>query len=183
MEYTMNLTHSVRRCLVLPALLALAALTGCASQITHQEMTPIKLNVAKTHPQSVTVTAIPKAGADAAASAAAMTELRTALTDAIGGYKVFAGVKPEGGDYQLTVQVFNIESPMFGASFTSKAELGWTLKRAGSGAVVWQESIKSEHTTSMSEAFVGAERQKLSIAGAIRQNIATGLEKIGALAL
>lgn len=179
----MHPIRSLRRLLVLPAILAMAALTGCASQITHQELTPIKVDVSRPHPQSVTVTALPKAGASGAESATAMAELRTALSESITGYKVFGSVKPQGGDYQLTVQIFSIQSPMFGASFTTKAELGWTLTRSDTGAVVWQEAIKSEHTTSMSEAFVGAERSKMSIAGAVRRNIGIGLEKIGALAL
>jgi hypothetical protein len=179
----MNMTHFARRFLVLPAMLAVATLTGCASQLTHQEMTPATVTVAKPHPQSVSVTALPKAGADAAASAAAMTELRAALSDAITANKVFASVKPEGGDYQLAVQIFNIDTPSMGISFTSRVEMGWTLKRADGGAVVWQESIKSEHTTGGTEAFAGAERQKMSIAGAIKKNVATGLEKIGALSL
>jgi hypothetical protein len=177
------MTYFVRRFLVLPAMLAVATLTGCASQITHQEMTPAAISVAKPHPQSVSVTALPKAGADPVAAAAAMTEMRAALSEAITTNKVFSSVKPEGGDYQLAVQIFNIDTPSMGFSFTSRAELGWTLKRADTGAVVWQEVIKSEHTAGATEAFAGAERQKMSIAGAIKKNIAAGLQKIGTQSL
>jgi hypothetical protein len=179
----MNMTQFIRRSFVSLAMLAVATLTGCASQMTHQDMTPAAVSVAKQHPQSVTVTAVPKADADPAAAAAVMTELRGALTDSITTSKLFSSVKPEGGDYQLAVQVFNVDTPSMGISFTSRVELGWTLKRADTGAVVWQESIKSEHTTGGTEAFAGAERQKMSIAGAIKKNIATGLQKIGAQSL
>jgi hypothetical protein len=179
----MNMTHFIRRFFVLPAMLAVATLTGCASQMTHQDMTPAAVSVAKHHPQSVTVTALPKAGADPAAAATVMAEMRAALTESIVSSKLFSSVKPEGGDYQLAVQVFNVDTPSMGISFTSRVELGWTLKRADTGAVVWQEAIKSEHTTGGTEAFAGGERQKMSIAGAIKKNIAMGLEKIGALSL
>ena len=179
----MNMTSLVRRFLVLPAVLAVATLTGCASQMTHQEMTPPPVQLAKQHPKSVTVTALPMASSDPVSASIAVTELRTALSDAIVASKAFADVKGEGGDYQLSVQIFNLNTPSFGIAMTSKVEAGWTLKRADTGAVVWQESIKSEHTTGGTEAFVGAERAKMSIAGAIRKNISTGLERIGAATL
>ena len=179
----MKMTSTVRRFLVLPALLAVATLTGCASQMTHQEMTPAPIKVAKQHPQSVTVTALPVVGNDAVGASIGATELQTAVSDAIVASKAFADVKGSGGEYQLGVQIFNLNYPSFGVSMTSKVEAGWTLKRADTGAVVWQESIKSEHTTGGTEAFVGAERAKMSIAGAIRKNISTGLERIGAATL
>jgi hypothetical protein len=174
------------RCsLALPAVLAALTLAGCAIQIPHEEMTPIALDVAKTQPYSVTVTALPKPGADtsSAATAAAMTELRTALDDSIRGYKVFAGVRPAGGDYRLTVQVRDVATPAFAIAFTSTVTLDWTLTRGGSGAVVWRETIATDFTIGGGEAFVGAERQRRSIAGAVRKNIGTGLQRIGALAL
>jgi len=175
----MNMFSIARRFLVLPVILAVATLTGCASQITHQEMMPAPVKLAKQHPQSVTVTAMPMANAPLAASIAE-ADLRAALSEAIVASKAFADVKSAGGDYLLTVQIFNLNTPSFGISMTSKVEAGWTLKRADTGAVVWQEAIKSEHTTGGSEAFVGAERAKMSIAGAIKKNISIGLERIGA---
>lgn len=179
----MSMISPIRRFLVLPAVLALATLTGCASQMTHQEMTPAPVAVAKQHPQSVSVTIMPVQAGNPAADTITASELRTALSDAIVGSKAFAEVKNEGGDYQLTVQIFNLTTPVLGFSLTSQVEAGWTLKQAGTGTIVWQESIKSEHTTGATEAFAGVERQKMSIAGAIKKNIAAGLERIGALTL
>ena len=177
-----NMLRVARRVFLLPAIVAVATLTGCASQITHQELTPAPVAAAKQHTGSVTVTALPAPNADPAAAAADVAELRTAISAAITSSRAFTEVKGNGGDYQLTVQVFSVNSPAFGISMTSKIEMGWTLKRADTGAVVWQESIKTEHTTGGGEAFVGAERVKMSIAGAIKKNIATGVEKIGAAA-
>jgi hypothetical protein len=179
----MNMTSLVRRFLILPALLAVATLTGCASQMTRQEMTPGPVNVATQHRQSVTVTALSIPGNDLIGNTIAVSELQAAVSDALAASKAFADVKGKGGDYQLTVQVFSVNHPSFGGSFTSKVELGWTLKRADSGAVVWQEAIKSEHTSTISDAFVGAERLKMSIAGAVRNNITTGVARIGAATL
>lgn len=175
----MKMISIARRFLVLPAILAVATLTGCASQVTHQEMTPAPVKLAKQHPQSVTVATTAMPNSPLAASIAE-ADLRAALSDAIVASKAFANVKDAGGDYQLTVQIFNLNTPSFGIAMTTKVEAGWTLKRADTGAVVWQEAIKSEHTTGGSEAFVGAERAKMSIAGAIKKNISIGLERIGA---
>ncbi|WP_305821196.1 hypothetical protein [Massilia brevitalea] len=177
-----NMFAAVRRVVLLPAVLAVATLTGCASQMTTQELTPPPVAAAKQHTGSVTVTALPAANADPAAAAADVAALRAAVSDAITASKAFAEVKGSGGDYQLTVQVFSVNSPSFGISMTSKIEMGWTLKRADTGAVVWQQSVQSEHTTGGGEAFVGAERAKMSIAGAIRKNIAIGVERMGAAA-
>jgi hypothetical protein len=179
----MNMIHATRR-LLLPTALACAALTGCAVPIPHEEMTPIALEVARPHPQSVTITTLPKPGADpsAASTVAAMTELRTALDESIRGYQVFAGVKPDGGDYRLTVQVRDVATPAFAIAFTSTVTLDWTLARAN-GAVVWRETIATGYTVGADEAFVGTERQRMSIAGAVRKNIGAGLQHIGALAL
>jgi hypothetical protein len=62
-------------------------------------------------------------------------------------------------------------------------EAGWTLKRANNGAVVWQESVKSEHTATTSDAFVGVTRLKMATEGAAKNNVAQGLEKISKLTL
>lgn len=179
----MKMTSIFRRICALSVVLVLAALTGCASQMTHQDMTPAPVQLARHHPQSVSVSALPLPNGDTAAAAAVMAELRTALSDAILASRAFANVKPEGGDYQLTVQIFSESHPAFGISFTSQMEVGWTLKRADTGAVVWQESIKSQHTTGGAEAFAGAERVKMAIAGAMRKNISAGVSRIGALSL
>jgi hypothetical protein len=180
---TNKMTTTFRRLASLSALCVFAALTGCASQMTHQEMTPPQIAAAKQHPQSVNVTVLPMAKQDPVAETIAAEQLRTAIGDAIVASKTFADVKKDGGDYQLAVQIFNLQYPMFGVSMTSKIEIGWTLKRQDTGAVVWQEAITTEHTTGGTEAFVGAERLKMSIAGAIRKNIAAGLQKISALTL
>jgi hypothetical protein len=179
----MNKSLFSRRLASLSDVFVFAALTGCASQMTHQEMTPPPAQAVKQHPQSVNVTVLKNAKEDPVAATIAADQLATALSDAIVASKAFADVKKDGGDYQLAVQIYNLHYPMFGVSMTSKIEIAWTLKRADTGAVAWQEMITTEHTTGGTEAFVGAERLKMSIAGAIRKNISTGLQRISTLSL
>jgi hypothetical protein len=179
----MKNTTTLRRLLLLPAIAALVALTGCASQLTHQELTPAPVQLAKHHAQSVSVTVLGKADVDAEKAKPATDEMRLALVDAIKESKAFAYVAKDGVDYQLTVQLFNESHPAFGFAFTSQLEMGWTLKRSDTGAVVWQAAIKTEHTTGATEAFSGAERVKMAIVGAIKKNYVEGLNRIGGLSL
>lgn len=175
--------HTVRYLMALPVALVLAALGGCASPMVHQEITPVGLHLTQPHPQSVSVTVLPGPSADAAKAATTLGEMHTALVDAINDSKAFGKVAQDGTDYQLTVQVFSESHPALGFSFTSQVELGWTLKRVDTGAIAWQKSITTKHTVGATEAFSGAERAKMAISGAVKDNFAEGLTQIGALSL
>ncbi len=61
--------------------------------------------------------------------------------------------------------------------------MGWTLTRTSTGEKVWQESIKSEHTTTTAEAFAGTTRLRMATEGAVRNNIGLGLTKLSNLPL
>jgi hypothetical protein len=106
------------------------------------------------------------------------------VVDAIKQTKTFSSVvEGKTGDYVLNVNIFNVTQPSMGFSSTVSMEMGWILTRADNGTVVWRESIKSEHTTSTSEAFVGVTRLKMATEGAARKNVALGLQKLSALSL
>jgi len=175
--------HTARYLMALPVAIVFAALGGCASPMVHQEITPVGLHLAQPHPQSVSVAVLAAPNADAAKAAATIGEMRIALVDAINASKAFGKIAQDGGDYQLTVQVFSESHPAFGISFTSQVELGWTLKRVDTGAVAWQKSIITKHTVGATEAFSGAERAKMAMTGALKDNFAEGLTQIGALSL
>ncbi len=176
-------THkSLAACLVV---LATALLGGCATPTTSQGMTATGIQTTTKHAKSVGVTTAggqeTEATGKAQISNAAFSQ---ALINSINNSKTFSSaVQGKGGDYQLTVTIFNMEQPSFGLSFTVKLEAGWTLTRADTGAVVWQESIKSEHTATTSDAFAAVERLRLATEGAARNNIAQGLTKISSLKL
>jgi len=178
----MNIATKLRQLLVLPAAALCVALTGCAA-ITPQEFTPAPVQLTKHHAQSVSVSVQAKQDSDAEKTKAESAAMTTALSDAITASKAFSGVLKDGGDYKLNVQVFNESHPLMGFSFTSQLEMGWTLTRKDTGAVVWQQSIKTEHTTGATEAFAGAERVKMAIAGAVKKNYTEGLNRIAALSL
>lgn len=164
-------------------LVSSSMLAGCASPSTALGMTPKEINTTNKHTQSVTLAV--GGGTETSSTGKSQisdTAFSDAISNAITSSKVFSSViKGSGGDTVLTVTIFNIDQPSFGFSFTVKMEAGWTLKRADSGAVIWQESIKSEHTATTSDAFAGVERLRLANEGAAKNNIAIALRKISAL--
>jgi hypothetical protein len=182
---TKNQGLTTRTALRLAALAGLAAVIGgCATPMAPQNMVPTTVATGKQHPGSVSVDV--SGGADPAKTPFKISNdmLKQALTESITKYRTFSRVvEGKGGDYLLTVQIFNLDQPLMGMSMTVKMEAGWTLKRADGGATVWQETISSQHTTGAGEAFAGVERVRMATEGAARSNIATGLAKISQLNL
>jgi hypothetical protein len=178
----MNISTQLRQLLAVPAAALCLALTGCAA-ITPQEFTPAPVQLAQHHAQTVAVSVQAKQDGNAEKTKAESDAMTAALSDAITASKAFSAVLKDGGDYKLTVQVFSESHPVIGFSFTSQLEMGWTLTRKDTGAVVWQQSIKTEHTTGATEAFAGAERVKMAVAGAVKKNYVEGLNRIAALSL
>ena len=179
---TFSAHNFITACLVV---LASSLLGGCATPTTSMGMTPTAIQTTNMHAKSVGVTVAGGQETDATGKSQISNAMFSkALIDAINNSKTFSSVvQGKGGDYLLTVTMFNMDQPSFGLSFTVKMEAGWTLQRVDNGAVVWQESIKSEHTATTSDAFVGVERLRLATEGAARNNIAQGLSKISSLKL
>jgi len=183
MKFSMKSIFSSSLFGIAAVILTSSMLGGCASPSTALGMTPTAIQTTNKHAQSVSLTV----GGGKETSATGKSQISDAafadaISNAITSSKVFSSViKGSGGDTVLTVTIFNIDQPSFGFSFTVKMEAGWTLKRADTGAVIWQESIKSEHTATTSDAFVAIERLRLANEGAAKSNIAEALRKISAL--
>ena len=158
-------------------------LGGCASQSTHLGMIPDVIDTFKKHPHTVSLNVTGgKPTESIGTPQISDVEFKQALLDAMNKSQIFSRVvEGNAGDYWLTVTLFSLEQPLFGFSFTVKMEAGWTLKRVADGVVVWQESIKSEYTATIEDAFVGATRLRLATEGAARNNISQGLSKISKL--
>lgn len=157
----------------------LGLFAGCA--VTREGMVPTTFEITKKHPQSVSVNV---KGIEAGHTPISETTFMEALTDAIVKSQTFSRViEGKGGDYLLSVGIISLEQPVFGLSFTVDMEAGWTLQRVDNGSIVWQESIKSTHTATFGDAFVGVNRGRLATEGAARNNIAQGLAKISRLNL
>jgi hypothetical protein len=165
------------------ALAALAALLGGCSidPVRTENLVPTAAASGKKHSATVSLDASNSTSAPLKVND---DQLKDALKSAITKSQTFSQVVDgKGGRYLLTVNIVKLDQPSFGASMTVKMEAGWTLKRADSGATVWQEAISSTHTTGATESFVGVERVRLATEGAVRANISSGLAKIGQLNL
>jgi hypothetical protein len=140
---------------------------------------------ANKHPQSVSVEVTGGQETDGLGKSQISNEsFAQALEQAITQSESFSRViEGSGQDYRLSVVIAGLEQPSFGFSFTVKMEAGWTLKRADTGTIVWQESIRSEHTASAGDAFAGVVRLRMATEGAARNNILQGLSRISKLAL
>lgn len=163
-----------------------ALLAGCAASPTKYEgMIPTTFETAGKHSKTVSVSV--QGGRESKLSAPNQISdeaFAQALVDSITKSQIFSRVaQGKEADYLLTVSIFDMKQPSIGLSFTVKMEVGWTLQRADNGTVVWQESIKSEHTATFGDAVVALTRRRLATEGAARDNIAKGLAKISQLKL
>lgn len=152
-------------------------LGGCSTAVTFEGMVPTSFETVNAHPKTVRVSVT--GGQESVALGRPQitnADFTQALGASIRKSRTFAKViegQSQGEDYLLTVTLFSLDTRVFGRRFV-KLEAGWTLRRAGSGTVVWQESIFSENT----EGDV-----KVATEGAARNNIAQGLAKISKLNL
>jgi hypothetical protein len=92
-------------------------------------------------------------------------------------------IQINGADYSMDVSIISMSKPLIGTSFTVNLETGWSLVNTASKEVVMRESIKSSHTATMGDAFVGVTRFRLAVEGAARENIRLGLLSISKLQL
>ena len=178
-----NACRALIRLRAAPLLAALLLLGGCASPPTQEGMAPTGMVFSKKHSQTVRLDV--SGGAETSdLVAVSNASLEAALHQAIRESSLFSQVvKGNGGDYLLTANVFGLHQPMFGMAMTVKLEAGYTLKRMADNKVVWQEAIRSEHTSTPGEAFAGVTRVRLATEGAVKNNIGEALSKIAALAL
>jgi hypothetical protein len=169
---------------VLSLCAAAALMGGCATATKPEAMVPKDAVTGNRHAQTASV--VVAGGSDTSSmgkSQISNDAFQQAIVAAIEKNKTFSSVvKGTDGDYRLAVTVIGMDQPSFGFSFTVKMEAAWSLKKAD-GTAVMQESIKSEGTAGATEAFAGVERLRLATEAAARNNIATGLAKIGTLKL
>jgi hypothetical protein len=179
-----NTLHSLARFLgVVVVAAAVAGLAGCAAPAHRENMAVEAVATTKKLPYSVKVEA--RGGADTGvmdSSNVANADLKAAIETSIAKSNLFRQVvQGPGGDYELMVTITEMSKPVFGASFTVKMEAAWSLVKASDKSVVMRKVVKSENTASMGESIVAVTRLRLAVEGAVRKNIAEGLQAISAL--
>lgn len=162
---------------------AVAGLAGCAAPAHKENMAAESIASTKKLPYSVRVET--HGGSETGvmdSSNVANADLKAAIENSITKANLFRQVvQGSGGDYELTVSITQMSKPVFGASFTVTLETAWSLVKASDKSVAMRKVVKSENTATMGESIVAVTRLRLAVEGAVRKNIAEGLQAIAAL--
>jgi hypothetical protein len=154
----------------------LLLLESCSTAATSEGMIPTSFDTVNSHLQTVRVT-VTGGQESVAVGRPQITDagFTQALIASITKSRTFSKVIEDqipAEDFRLTVTLFSLDKRVFGQTVTLEA--GWTLRRAATGAVVWQESIVSQSTDSNFQVATEA---------AARDNIAEAIGKISKLDL
>ncbi len=77
----------------------------------------------------------------------------------------------KGGHYTLKASLLSVEQPFFGASFTVKTNVQYTLVDTKNQKTIFDKIIHAEYTAQFSDSFYGAKRLQLANEGAVKENI------------
>lgn len=166
----------MNRSIVLIAAAAALGLSSCASTSRPAEMTSTQASAARTGAAVSVKTVGGSAQSNLGAAGVTNENFKQALEASLVQSGLFRGVGT--GGYSLEAFIIKLNQPAMGFNMTTDVEIDYVLRRGGS--TVWRESIKSTYTATVGEAFVGAERVRVSTEGAVRENIRTAISKMSA---
>lgn len=91
------------------------------------------------------------------------------------------GLLAEDAQYEMEVQLVNVDQPIFGMNFTVTTEIRYILRNKQDQSIVMDEKISAPFTAGVGDAFVGVERLRLANEGSAKHNIEILLEKLNTL--
>jgi hypothetical protein len=91
------------------------------------------------------------------------------------------GLLAEDAQYEMEVQLVNVDQPIFGLNFTVTTEIRYILRNKQDQSIVMDEKITAPFTAGVGDAFVAVQRLRLANEGSAKQNIQSLLEKLNAL--
>jgi hypothetical protein len=107
--------------------------------------------------------------------------LEHALEDSLRGVGLWA-MDPKQARYQLTAQLLSLSQPLVALDTQVVAVVDYRLLDRSSGALVYQRSVRSTHTTEFTEALISQpERLRLASEGAVRNTVNTMLRDLPTL--
>lgn len=83
--------------------------------------------------------------------------------------------------FRLNVTMVRLSPPGAGIDLTVNSQIRYTLARADTGALLFNDVVKASYTARLGDEFVALLRQRLAKEGAIRANIAAFLERLKSL--
>ena len=89
----------------------------------------------------------------------------------------------KAADFQLEAALVELNQPL--VSLRSRVDVGiaWKLWRTETREVVWEETLRTHHTTTIADALFGTRRCRLATEGAARANIAVAIDRLSQLDL
>lgn len=94
-----------------------------------------------------------------------------------------AGLLSDRPDAPLSVDatIVQLDTPSFGFDMKARSVVRYVVRETRTGAVVIDEQITAEHTTTIGEAFVGETRIRLAAEGSARKNIALLVQRLNTI--
>ncbi|MGB5964486.1 MAG: hypothetical protein WBG65_03020 [Sulfurimonadaceae bacterium] len=157
---------------ILAALLlgAMVLFSGCAPKASKDAVVVHKVQIINMHTGNVEVNA--HSNGDYITD----EDLAKAIEESILENKLFEQVVHESKEnYLLEVAVVSMDKPSMGFTMTVSMEATWLLKDLSNNKIIMRKVIHSSSTKTVGDAFVGVERIKIAIEGAIHENIRLGL--------
>lgn len=156
---------------------------GCATTASIQGMTTQKViphNSALTNKVAVAPVTGGKKTNPLWTSQVSSENFEAALKDSLRSAHILAG---EQGQYSLSANLLSLKQPLFGMDMTVTATVQYVVTDTQSGQSVFEETLITPYTATVSDAFVGTKRLQLANEGAIRVNIETLIGKLEKLSL
>lgn len=165
-------------------LLGVLIAPGCASAARAEEMVPTEFGVTDRHDKSVVVTADGgKPTSGWGQSEIGSEEFASAVVAALERSMVFkSAVQGQEADYRLQVVLGEVGSKKSDPEFTAQVTATWTLTDRD-GTKRFDETIVSEGSATLGDAFVGIKRLQIMKERAARANIREGIERLSRLRL
>ena len=180
--------------------IAAGALMVCSIAVATEAMTPEDLSTpTNTRPGPVGL------GVSGASAGITTDYLEQAVTDALVDGGIFSGIDnsktaetimpmirakgvfpgtAEMGNtpYFLEIRIIGVDTPSFSVRMTVSMNAIWTLYRVADKSELLHEKIHSTYTGGVFEGGIhGANRVRVAMEGATRENVRIGVEKLGAL--
>jgi len=88
----------------------------------------------------------------------------------------------DNGPFSLTTTLLELEQPLLGFDMTVTCRANYLVIRDDDGAEVFNETIATPYTATVSDAFMGTERLRMANEGAARANIKAFIDQFLAAA-
>jgi len=163
----------------------LVALAGCATPAQVKQMVPDDFEASAAKPESPfhRSIALERVGGGEAPdpmmvySAVGAKELEEALHQALRKFE-YLSVDDQAAPFRLHAFLVDMRRPGVGITMVATSLVRYKLIRARDRNVVYDDVVTASATKTGSDAFVGAERHRMAVEGAIRANIAEFLASL-----